>query len=562
MKKAIQLLSNLSTEKFHLPLLGMFIGFSVYFSCFGYKFLNPFFIDWIMYGDPAQHFIGWHFFRSEPWGIPLGKIQSYLFPDGTSIVYTDSIPLMAILLKPFSSVLPDVFQYQGIWVLLSYTLQGLFASLLLGKVSKAPLPILLGTFFFSLSPIMWLRTEGHESLTSHWVILASLYLYLSQDTIRTRIMWRILLLLTSMIHFYLLVMILIIWGGYLLRELLKNFKYNVVPMIWTFTTTLFLLITVMWFAGYFVIDASSSVASGYGDCSMNLIAPFNPPLSTFFMKKISLSSGCQSFEGFNYFGFGLLLMILASLYVVFFQKNVFDLTRDLPLLIVTLTFLILALSNKVMIANKVIFYFELPDLLSNLLNVVRSSGRFFWPVAYILTVASIAILVKYNRIKTAVIYILIALIFQFVELWPIYKKYSLIRHTLVRKSPWSYPLKSSLWDKLASEYDHLILIPPFTDNDDYLPFALLAASHGKTINVGHVAHQSLNKTKMKMEELLQKLKEGYISKDSLYVFLEKELFHKPSSSADALIGILDGYLIMVPGFKTSSKDVQPWPCSL
>ena len=67
---------------------------------------------------------------------------------------------------------------------------------------------------------------------------------------------------------------------------------------------------------------------------------------------------------------------------------------------------------------------------------------------------------------------------------------------------------------------------------------------------------------MKMEELLQKLKEGYISKDSLYVFLEKELFHKPSSSADALIGILDGYLIMVPGFKTSSKDVQPWPGSL
>ena len=67
---------------------------------------------------------------------------------------------------------------------------------------------------------------------------------------------------------------------------------------------------------------------------------------------------------------------------------------------------------------------------------------------------------------------------------------------------------------------------------------------------------------MKMEELLQKLKEGYISKESLYIFLEKELFHKPSSSADVLIGILDGYLIMAPGFKSSTKDVQPWAASL
>lgn len=512
----------------------------------------------MLHGELAQHFLGWHFFRADPWGIPLGKTPSFLFPEGTSIVYTDSIPLMAILLKVFSPVLPDVFQYQGIWLLLSYTLQGFFASLLLGRVTKEPLPILLGTFFFVLSPTMFARAGGHESLSAHWTILVSLYLYLRRDTIRTRIIWAILLVLTSMIHFYLLVMTLIIWGGYLLRLLLINFRDNVTDILRSATITIILLITIMWITGYFVIDISSSIASGFGYYSMNLLAPLNPaPVSTIFFEPVNLATKGQ-YEGFNYQGFGLLLMILLSLYFALFKRNLFVLTRDLPLVIISLIFLLLALSNKVTLAEHIIFHIKIPDFFSKYLNILQASGRFFWPVTYILIVAATAILVKYNRIKRATIYILIALVIQFIELWPLYQKHNYN----FGKSLWSSPLKSSLWEQLAEKYDHITFIPAVRNNNDYLPFAFLAATYDKTINVGYVARgENSNKREKYRKELLQKFKKGYISQNSLYVILDKGLFYKPSS-INAVVGILDGYRIIAPDFITSSSDIKPWPINL
>lgn len=80
-----------------------------------------------MSNDPAQHFLGWHFFRIEAWNFPLGIINNYHYPSGTSIVYMDAIPLIAIkFFKTFSNYLPIIFQYTGLWLLLSYMLQSLF----------------------------------------------------------------------------------------------------------------------------------------------------------------------------------------------------------------------------------------------------------------------------------------------------------------------------------------------------------------------------------------------------------------------------------------------------
>ena len=92
---------NKYIEKY-IPIFGMLLGGIVFLIIYGHKILNPTFIEWTMDGDAAQHFLGWHFFRSEPWTFPIGVIQSYQYPQGTSLVYTDSIPLLAIPLKLLS----------------------------------------------------------------------------------------------------------------------------------------------------------------------------------------------------------------------------------------------------------------------------------------------------------------------------------------------------------------------------------------------------------------------------------------------------------------------------
>ena len=70
---------------------------------FGTRNAWPTHIDWLMAGEDAQHFLGWTFFRDEPWRLPLGRILRFGAPYGTSLTFTDAIPLMGLLFKPFAT---------------------------------------------------------------------------------------------------------------------------------------------------------------------------------------------------------------------------------------------------------------------------------------------------------------------------------------------------------------------------------------------------------------------------------------------------------------------------
>ncbi|HTA75907.1 MAG TPA: DUF6311 domain-containing protein, partial [bacterium] len=98
-----------SPNLFNSPFSGFFMGMVFFTSVFGFKILNPTYADWLFTGDSAQHYLGWEFFRNESWKNPLGLISSYGIPDGSSVVYTDSIPLLAIFFKIFKSILPQPF---------------------------------------------------------------------------------------------------------------------------------------------------------------------------------------------------------------------------------------------------------------------------------------------------------------------------------------------------------------------------------------------------------------------------------------------------------------------
>jgi len=81
---------------------------SVILFCFQYgvEILNPRNILWLE-GDSYTQFIGWSFYRnSNFFTFPLLKIFDYGMDVGSTIIYTDSLPLMAILFKPFSKFLP------------------------------------------------------------------------------------------------------------------------------------------------------------------------------------------------------------------------------------------------------------------------------------------------------------------------------------------------------------------------------------------------------------------------------------------------------------------------
>ncbi len=508
---------------------------------YGYKIIDPSHIEWEMTGDNCFNFLGWHFFRTEAWHFPLGVINKYHYPSGTGVVFTSSIPLLAIPLKLFNDFLPKTFQYIGLWLLASYMLQGFFASLLLKKFSNDWRLILLGTTFFILAPIMFFRAWGHEALTGQWLILAALYLYFSPATTPTRIKYMLLILIATMVHFYLLAMVLAIWIAYLLKESLlgANKKYSAIY----FLLTMIIVVCNMWVSGYFTIPVASAATSGFGYYSMNLLAPFNPAGAgdTTFFNKIKLATNGQ-YEGYNYLGVGVLLLMVMSLFKLPKAIKKCKLKATLvPLSLVMLALFVYSLSGKVTLGSKVLFEFKYPWLLQDLANILRASGRMFWPVYYTLMLTAMFIIIKYYKPKIALAILLIALLLQVIDLYPWYRSRNLEHRTFVSS------LKSKDWQKIASGVKHIVMIPPIVKSDGQYNFALYAANNHLDINTGFVAREDLAKRAKYQQKLLTDFANNKLQEKTLYIVNKHYMiFPTAKNNSKHLFGRLDNYYIIVP----------------
>jgi hypothetical protein len=144
----------------------------------GPRVLNPHNIDWLAL-DTATHYLGWAFYRQDVhlhWPITFTNRVGY--PIGDSIAFFDLNPLLAVLLKPLSPLLPVPFQYLGIEILLQLTLQLFFALRLCSLLWNAQFgPVLFSSLFFLFAPIETARIAmSHGALSNQWLLLAALYL--------------------------------------------------------------------------------------------------------------------------------------------------------------------------------------------------------------------------------------------------------------------------------------------------------------------------------------------------------------------------------------------------
>ena len=518
------------------------IGCIVFVLIYGVKIINPTFISWTLRGDAATHFLGWNSFRFDPWGFPLGAIKSYLYPQGTSVVFTDSIPLAAIILKLFSSLLPKNFQYHGIWILLNYLLQGFFGAKLLRQTVDKTFLIIIGVLFLLLSPIMAFKTAQQEALSSHWLILASLYLYLSPPkAIKTRFnTWIFLIVISSLIHFYLLSMVVSVWIAYLFRMSLDGFSK--LTLLLTSIKTSIITLIVMWVAGYFVIGLGASYSPGFGSCSMNILSPFFPDSAfpfTFF-KPITLANKMQH-GGFNYFGAGVVLMLMISAYELASRKFLFNKSKYIPLIVMSILLYVFSISNVITFANNVVANIILPSSIERIFGIWHASGRMFWPIYYLIVVLSYGIICKQNTTSVSIFIVTILLIIQIVDLRLWYSSIK-IQNDL---NLFTSPLSSPKWEKITEKITHMEIIPPDRDGDYYVPFALIASQLKKTINVGYVARIDNNTSKLDNKQI-DNFTHGIYKENTLYIVKNYNLLNNQTVAEheEEHIEMIDGYITM------------------
>jgi hypothetical protein len=402
---------------FLYPLL---LGAIAFFIIVGFEPLNPVNTGWILGRlDPMQHYLGWLFYRNGEWSFPLGLNPLFGQDLSSSIVYSDSIPLLAIPLKILGPFLPERFHYFGIWIFASFLLQAWLAWKILGMYSKSAALRLLGCgLFIFFPPMLWrINTPagGHSALVGHFLILWALYLILRPSQNKRTLLWVLLLAISVLTHFYIFSIVALLWLADLANHFLVKHEISSKEVLQEILLALLCVLFLTWQAGYFAISASLNNDRGYGLYGMNVLGLVDSQGWSYILESRTNPSSWG--EGFAYLGLGVMIAGLAAFITLFnkstnngnFLVSFFKNQRYLGALIIFL--MIFAISNRVGIGD-FSFTYPLPAWALRIADVLRSSARMFWPVQYLLIIGIFIAIVRAYSQKIALAILLICFLIQ------------------------------------------------------------------------------------------------------------------------------------------------------
>ena len=243
----------------------------------------------------------------------------------------------------------------------------------------------------------------------------------------------------------------------------------------------------MYSIGYFEVRIVDTLAVGFGVYKLNLLSFFDSTNSvnniswSWFLPDIILSRG-EELEGFNYFGFGGLILISSMIFFSTEKKmrNKFLKYLNKKILFILIILFILSLSNNISIGSWEIIQIPLNKFLFGIFSIIRSSGRLFWLVSYFLLFLSLLIIYeKFNKKNSSLIIFLI-LILQLVDTSSGIKDYiNMNKFNDYNK----YIVKDDFWYNDLKNIDKIITTKPvnYNKNFDNLAYYIVDRNFQKPI---------------------------------------------------------------------------------
>ena len=526
----------------------------------GPEILNPQNISWLQDGDPAQHYLGWEFFRRAPWAFPVGLSSHFGMSVSSSIVYTDSIPLIAIPLKLFNAYLGENFQYLGLWILICVCLQAFFALkiaqvLTLNKTAQYFIMALL-----VFSPTMLGRYTFETSLSSHFLFLAAIYLSLQGARSNTNWRWIVLLVCAALIHFYLFAAVALFWladyadryrsdaqGAETRKHLQKMFLLA------------FVIVTFfVWQAGYFAIGLGSSSPGGYGDNPINLLTLFDAKGWSYIFKSWE-SYNYHSSDDLNFLGAGLLFLLPIAIYGLWHSRALIKpfVLQHRFVFLSLLALTIFAISHQVHF-GKYGWSFTLPAAYLKFAGILRASGRMFWLVYYAIVLAIIYGAIKGSPKKWITTILMVASLLQVVDTsagW-LKRRVALSAGTSAIFVP---VYDGVFWTQAAGKYQAIVKI--LTQDNvaiNWDAIARYALRFNLPTNSVYLSRTDGPKLNLLNNELEQMVHTGQYNKNYFY-FLDRNkvipaLAHLQEPD---LLAEIDGAPVLAPGWKNCRDCMQP-----
>jgi hypothetical protein len=425
-------------------------------------------------------------------------------PEGANIIYTDTVPLLAVAAKILYKTTGVWFNYLGLWIFACFPLLALFVALAIQEGRcKDPVAIIGGVLLALACPALLIRF-GHAALMAHFLIVWSFFLYLQFK--RTASLWKLTIqfaVLTSLcilLQVYFLLMVMPFFIASLLQGIMDK-KLSLRSACFSAFFVFGGLLLTVFISGMIAKNAPDATQFGFGFYSMNLLSPILPVkahLPQFISQHIHWDSkeytwdatGGQGYEGYNYLGAGVILLLLLQLPVAKSLCRAI-IKHHLFLFLGLLCLCLLALSNHIYLGNWQIINIPIGI---KVFSYFRTSARMFWPVYYVLVVALTLITFKRFSPNTARMIIALAVILQLNDT-------HVLHQAIASNEGYPQELSRQTWNTLLASHQFIAQYPSFQcggwandwpANDSNMELLLLAAQQNKPTNSAYLARTSRN----------------------------------------------------------------------
>jgi len=349
--------------------------------------------------DAGAHVSGWLFFKQDSWHFPIFDTSRMNYPDGGSIILTDSIPLVAFVAKLVGLV--ENWHYFGLFVAGAYVLNALSLLWLFWQMRVRNVAAALSAATFACFTTLY--NIQFESFFAQFVVILSLGFYVR---LRRRFVPRelgifaALIVATLLIHPYLFAMSLGIFSVTLIalwrREQLS---------LWAGAAWLGVIVAatglVAWASGYAAHPATGYQEHLYGTSSLFALDP-----TVLFRRAYSVD------EIGMYLGAGFWILAIAGAVLLWRRRDV--LRSHVWLVALCAAFLLLALSNTLFVNGHQVFHANLPGPVAAVAEMFRASKRFIVPLYYLVVAVGVVLLLR-QKSRWGIMVVMVALAVQIAD---------------------------------------------------------------------------------------------------------------------------------------------------
>ena len=430
--------------------LAFFIGLAYAFFLFGKDVVLGVAPYWrlpvgISGGDQDMRVMisGYEWFVQSPWTWPILDISRAVGSHKSNAVLYDCIPIVALLGKIWKSLAGSIINPYPFWVTSVFAGNALAMAAFVRMLGQRSwLAMTIAGIFGTLSPEVHMR-YGHMALGAQWIVVCALttyvWFYRNRHLIRHMVLiFAGLCALSVSVHIYFYPMVASIAGAATLQAVFDR-RLSLLPALAALIVFVAAGVVPLWVFGALGTSAIYVDASGFGRDSMNVLSPFWPQTSGLFrwtgiyvLSRGIIEGVPGQYEGYSYLGGGVLLLLVVATWR---ERRSFAsaVTKHAVLIAVLIFLTVWALSNRVYLGQFLVASYPVPEFLDRTMFAwFRSSGRFFWPVGWLVVGLAVAFGLRGLRPRYALTIGVLAVVLQAVDVAPWWDRlHGLVRSPVV-----------------------------------------------------------------------------------------------------------------------------------